>query len=153
MNMTEIKNRLLAYVQKYAQVKVDGLQQQIRELQQDLSAEAKSTAGDKHETGRAMMQLELESLGSALREAELLQNQVRRLQITELTPAVVLYGSLVECQGQWYFLSVSAGSFELQGIKYYCVSLQSPVGKQLLGRAVGDQIRLPHVSLQITGIY
>lgn len=149
----EIKKMLLAHVQKYADSRVNGLQHQIRELQQDLATESKSTAGDKHETGRAMMQLELETLGSALKEAEFLQNLARRIQISGAESSVVLSGSLVVCQGQWYFLSVSAGCFTYQGICYYCVSLQSPVGKQLLGKAVGDTISLPAGALQITAIY
>jgi hypothetical protein len=149
----EIKKMLLDHVQKYADSRVNGLQHQIRELQQDLATESKSTAGDKHETGRAMMQLELETLGSALKEAEFLQNLARRIQISGPESLVVLSGSLVECQGKWYFLSVSAGCFRYQGISYYCVSSQSPVGKQLLGKAVGDTISLPAGDLQITGVY
>jgi len=153
MVMSDIKKSLLDYVQNYADSKVTGLMQQIRELQKDLTSEAKSTAGDKHETGRAMMQLELETLGLALKEAEFLQNLARRIQIADHSNSVILSGSLVECQGHWYFLSVSAGCFNQNDLDYYCVSIQSPIGKQLLGKAVGDKICLPVGELLITGIY
>lgn len=151
--MQDIKNNLLLHVQNYASSRVTGLQHQIRELQQDLMAESKSTAGDKHETGRAMIQLELEKRGAALKEAEQLQKVVRKIQISAQAPRVALLGSLVACQDHWYYLSVSAGCFKHLGIDYYCVSGQSPLGQQLLGKSVGDKIKLPAGELQITGIY
>jgi len=42
----------------------------IIRVQESLAAEGKSTAGDKHETGRAMLQLEREKLGLQLKNAD-----------------------------------------------------------------------------------
>lgn len=46
------------------------IQGQIKELETALTSETKSSAGDKHETGRAMIQLEREKLGQQLAELE-----------------------------------------------------------------------------------
>ena len=51
--------------------KIEILEQQKKSLQKDLTSEIKSSAGDKHETGRAMIQLELEKLGNQIHKIEL----------------------------------------------------------------------------------
>ena len=41
------------------------MKKSILELQQSLDSETKSSAGDKHETGRAMLQIDLEKAGKS----------------------------------------------------------------------------------------
>ncbi|MBK7855608.1 MAG: hypothetical protein IPJ79_12525 [Bacteroidetes bacterium] len=50
--------------------RIAGLKNSIATLLDDAESEMKSSAGDKHETSRAMMQLEQEKLTYQLAEAE-----------------------------------------------------------------------------------
>lgn len=151
--MERIKNRLYKHVMEYASGRIAGLRQQMLEMQDSLLSESRSTAGDKHETGRAMIQLELEKLGAALREAELLEAYVQKIPRNKPVSASVALGSLVHCANQWYFLSISAGAYKEGNVTYYCISGKSPVGQQLLGKTVGEMVSLPVGELQIKGIY
>ena len=58
-----IKEKLFFHCENYLQKRKDLLEQRKNELQLALTSETKSSAGDKHETGRAMIQIEREKLG------------------------------------------------------------------------------------------
>ena len=66
----EIKESLLHFCQDYVRQKQEVLKKRGASLQESLNSETKSSAGDKHETGRAMVQLEQEKLGQQLQEIE-----------------------------------------------------------------------------------
>ena len=55
------------------------LQNAINRAQESLDSESKSSAGDKHETGRAMAQLEMEKLGGQYESARKLLLIANRL--------------------------------------------------------------------------
>ncbi len=151
--MSREKEALFEHCRAYAAKRVQSLKSQIRELQEDLNSETKSTAGDQHETGRAMMQLELERFSQALDEAERLEGALKRLPSPKTQSDRVIAGSLVECGALRYYLSISAGSCNLEGQTYYCVSVESPVGQQLLGKTLGATLTLPAGKFQITAIH
>ena len=65
-----IKQELFGQCQNFVNSKLDTIRQTINELQQALNSETKSSAGDKHETGRAMIQLEREKMGRQLAEVQ-----------------------------------------------------------------------------------
>lgn len=144
------KQALYEHCCAYADRRIHSLQSQIRELQEDLNSETKSTAGDQHETGRAMMQLELERLSQALDEAERLEGVLKRIPSPKTHSERIIPGSQVECGTVRYYLAISAGACTIGGRTYYCVSAESPVGQQLLGKRVGDTIALPTGNLRIT---
>ncbi|MFM1879476.1 MAG: hypothetical protein RLZZ241_2342 [Bacteroidota bacterium] len=151
--MNIIKRLLHDFVKGYADSRKTALIKQIKGLQEDLGSEDRSTAGDKHETGRAMMQLELEKLGNGLKEAEILQQEIQKIPFPGQVSTIITRGSLVSCEGGWYYLSISAGVFKHQDIAYYCVSPQSPIGLQLMGKTTGDRISVPAGIFTIKGVY
>jgi len=60
MNSQEIKNILFKKCTAFITDREQTVTQIIKSNQQGLQSETKSSAGDKHETGRAMLQLEME---------------------------------------------------------------------------------------------
>lgn len=117
---------------------VSRLQHQHSELEESRNSESKSTAGDKHEVGRAMAQNELDNLGKRLAEQKERVNAIRNLS---LEPSLeVKAGSLVETNSGIYFLAVGIGKVEMEGKTYFVVSPISPIGQAMLGKEVGDSI-------------
>ena len=55
-----IKQELYKLCLEYVENRFQTIQNTIKEIQESLGSETKSSAGDKHETGRAMLQLERE---------------------------------------------------------------------------------------------
>ena len=109
------------------------------EILLDLESESKSSAGDKHETGRAMIHLEREKLGEQLKQAEHNLKLLLPLKNIDNSKKVGL-GSVVITDNLNYYLAVSSPEFILDSKKYYCVSSLSPIGKLLVGKTMGDLI-------------
>lgn len=116
-----------------------------------MSSETKSSAGDKHETGRAMAQLEQEKLSGQLATATQLTGI-----ITGIDPAAkhyhVQFGSLVQLDANWYFFSVGVGAIMVQEIKVFCLSAATPLGKILLKKKLGDSIAFNGKNMSIRSL-
>ncbi len=114
------------------------LQASINQAREAANDDTKSSAGDKHETGRAMAQLEQEKLGKQLQElytqAELLK------RIPEVNTAIVAVGSVVSCSTMNYYMAIAIGKLNLSNEAYFAISAQSPIGQLLLGKKAGDSI-------------
>lgn len=124
------------------QEKMTRIQSAFDALQESLVSDTKSSAGDKHETSRAMTQLEQEKLSNQLM-------QTRRLQeiLAQIDPnskhEKVQFGSLVATDAGTFFISVGLGVLLHKTEEFYCIAATSPVGQTLLGKKVGDSITTP----------
>lgn len=58
-----LKEELYELCVDFVDSRLSTIQQTIESNQKALTSETKSSAGDKHETGRAMLQLEMEKAG------------------------------------------------------------------------------------------
>ncbi|TDT46195.1 transcription elongation GreA/GreB family factor [Maribacter spongiicola] len=113
------------------------IQNQIKELESALTSETKSSAGDKHETGRAMIQLEREKLGQQLAELEKTQQLLLKVP-KDRNASTVGLGSLVVTDSFVYYIAISAGEFKSKPKSVYCISAATPIGKLVFGKKVGD---------------
>jgi len=102
-----------------------------------LSSETKSSAGDKHETGRAMLQLEIEKASQQLEGIHEMRLILSKIRIDDISEVIKL-GSVVITNNGSYFLAISTGEINISGLKYFAVSTASPIGKLLLGKSVGN---------------
>lgn len=109
----------------------------IRSHQKALLSETKSSAGDKHETGRAMLQLEMEKAGQQLAAAQAMQETLAKINPLKRSSLVSL-GALVTTNIGIYFLSVSAGQIKIKDQVYFAISTSSPIGSVMLGKKEGD---------------
>jgi transcription elongation GreA/GreB family factor len=111
----------------------------LDELHASMEDETKSSAGDKHETARAMVQLEQEKLSKQLNEFVHMKGI-----LTQINPTVkhlqVGMGSLVETSEGWYFLSVGLGQISIDDKRVFALNPQAPIGQQLKGKKVGDEV-------------
>lgn len=145
----EIKQQLYRYCRDYAGQRVRRLRQQLADLRESLDSETKNSTGDKHETGRAMIQLEQEQVAQALREAERLEQDAERLPKPSPAAGPLAPGSLVRCGEHWYYIGIGAGAVTLDGQRYFCISPASPAGLQFLGKSKGDTVVLPAGTFRI----
>lgn len=108
-----------------------------------LTSETKSSAGDKHETGRAMLQLEMEKTSQQLDGIHDMRLILSKVMIDDISEIIRL-GSVVITNRGNYFLAISAGEINISGSKYFAVSTASPIGKLLLGKRVGNAFVFNH---------
>lgn len=111
----------------------------IESLSEDARNDAKSAAGDKHETALSMMQLEQEKLNAKLAEIRAQQDILNKMDGHKVHSRIAL-GSLVEANGMLLFLSAALPKVEIDGRKVLALSPQSPLGVQLMGQEVGFSV-------------
>jgi len=104
-----------------------------------LESESKSSAGDKHETGRTMMQLEEQKATVQLYAALEVKQTMEQIDINKENNVAAL-GSLVICDKGNYYIAISSGKMKIDETLYYGISLQSPIGIMLAGKLIGDQV-------------
>jgi len=107
----------------------------IASADQSLQDETKSSAGDKYETSREMIQQDLNRYQQQLAVA---QQDRAALEKLDLTPAKhVSTGGLVKTDTAVYFVASSVGLVKLEGVSVFVISPKSPIGQLLLGKSVG----------------
>ncbi|HLU87083.1 MAG TPA: hypothetical protein VKZ44_04955 [Taishania sp.] len=146
MNKTAVVSGISEYLIK----KINQLNHEIDQLRIDISSDSKSTAGDKHETSRAMAQLEMEKIGKQIQDYQ--KQHQWLLQMTnsdDKTESCIKIGSLIQLSNSWYLLGIGLGKIELSNGSIFCISAQSPIGQQLLNKQIGDEIFLQDITLSI----
>lgn len=123
----------------------------IAEARKASENDTKSSAGDKYETGRAMMQQEIDLNTRQLLEAKKIQAQLQQIS-ADAVHITAQTGSLVATDQGDFYLAVSAGALFIDGKKYQAISLASPIGTQLKGKKTGDIILLNGKSFKILKI-
>ena len=126
--------------QRYLQMVNDNiglLQEDLADLKESGTHETKSTAGDKHETALAMLQIEQANKREQLQKVVAQKMVVERINPTIAAP-IVVNGSLIKTDKDYLFISVALGKAVVEGITFTALSPQSPLGKELMGLKAGD---------------
>jgi hypothetical protein len=108
------------------------LEREILDMEKARDTNTKSTAGDKHETGRAMAQNEIEQLSKQLIKIRKDYSFFQQLDLRRRLPEVAL-GAYVKTSTKNFFIGPALGKIEFNNDEVYCISPASPVGAQLLG--------------------
>ncbi len=137
--MTDIilKTKLLNFCMKQLELRYFKIKKAISNVEESLFEESKNSSGDKHETARAMAQIERESSGKQLLEIEKLFKILKRIEV-DTSSEYIRLGSLVLTDQLNYFISLSIGKSTVHGVDYHSVALNSPVGLLLLGKRKGE---------------
>jgi transcription elongation GreA/GreB family factor len=135
--MNDIKRKLYDHCVDFLNRRIVTAREAIRIAQESANDETKSSAGDKYETGRAMMQLEIEKNATQLEEALKQKKTLDSINI-ELQPVNIQNGSLVFTDQGNFFLAISVGFVVIEDKSFAVVSAQSPIGSKLIGLKSGD---------------
>lgn len=151
MSISETKNKLLQKCRLAVGTRFDKIRKTIADIEESLLEESKNTSGDKHETGRAMLQIDRENAGKQLLEIEKLIQLLDRIDVNATTDYVRL-GSLVTTDKFKYFISISIGAVSLENENYLCVALNSPIGLLLSGKKENDTFEFNGQIIRILNI-
>ncbi|MFK7783083.1 3-oxoacyl-ACP synthase [Psychroserpens sp.] len=151
MTTTNLKQGLYRQCQVFVDNRLQAIQKTIDEIQISLTSETKSSAGDKHETGRAMLQIEREKAGQQLAEIQKLNQILSKIDLSQTSNNIGL-GSIVLTSNANYFITISAGELKVDNQKFYAISANTPIGQLLLGKQKGDQITFRDYEFEIISI-
>ena len=133
MLQLKIKEALFEQCEEFVNKRLYNIENVISSNQKALQSETKSSAGDKHETGRAMLQLEMEKAGQQLSGIVQMKVVLSKIDVLKSSKNACL-GSIIFTDKARYFLSISAGQLVVADKSYFAISVASPIGKLLLGK-------------------
>ena len=156
--MRQLKALLLQHCFDYVEDLLDRAEKGIVEARTDAQQEQKSSAGDKFETHRAMMHLQMETFIKRKEVAEDLYSTLQRIALEKVIDQQIGLGSLIELERGWYYISISAPKFIHHNLQYTIISQEAPFYKQLQGKEVGDFIEWHNVNgeedwIEILSVY
>ena len=146
-----LKAALFQRCQEEVNNRMNTIQEIILSNQNALQSETKSSAGDKHETGRAMLQLEMEKAGQQLAGVIQMQELLSKIDVSKRSNIAHL-GSVVFTSKANYFLAISSGKLTVLDNEFFAISVASPIGKLLLGKKENDTISFNGESIKIQEI-
>ena len=145
------RQKIKSHYQNLLSEKINELRFMISDLAQDAQNDAKGSAGDKHETALSMMHLEQEKLNQKLAEIIEQKYVVDKIDADAIHNKIAL-GSLVQTNDMLFYISAALPKIQLENKTIIAVSPQSPLGSQLLGKSLGDEIVINTNRFQIKAI-
>ncbi|MQP24963.1 hypothetical protein GFJ94_07790 [Flavobacterium sp. LMO8] len=145
------KQKIKSQYQNQLSEKINEFRFMISDLAQDAQNDAKGSAGDKHETALSMMHLEQEKLNQKLAEIIGHKNSVDKIDADVIHNKVAL-GSLVQTNEMLFYISAALPKIQLENKTIIAVSPQSPLGSQLMGKSLGDEVMINTNRFQIKSI-
>ena len=145
------KKTVVAFLTTQLKNQIAQIRLQIENLSQDASENAKSSAGDKHETDLAMVHLEQEQLSKKL--SQLLENLQTWQQIDFASSAsTVKQGSLVKTNLGWLLISIALPQYKIENETVISISPQSPLGQLLIGKQPNERFELNQKTFEVQEI-
>ena len=149
--MTTLKQKIFYHYLKAINDKINLLQKVLADLKESGANETKSTAGDKHETALAMLQIEQANVRGQLKEVQVQKTVLEKINPV-LSPSVIVQGSLIKTNTGYLFLSIALGKAVIDDTTVTALSQQSPLGKQLMGLKAGDTAAIKNAQYIIESI-
>ena len=147
-NKIEIKRELFKICSQNIEQRISTIENRLKLIEESRNNETKSSVGDKYETGRAMMQMEEEKSKIQLLEANRVRQDLLKID-TERNFEKGELGSLISTNRGEYYLSIGIGKVNLKDKLYYCISMDSPIGKKLRNRQKGEEIGFNNMKIRI----
>ncbi len=145
------KEDIISTIIQILDKKIESAQQGIHSAKESRDNETKSSVGDKYETGRTMMQFELEKQMVQRNKAEAQKQELLKIELHKKSGNVQM-GSLVLTDIGHFFISIGLGKIQVKAQNIYCVSPASPAGRLLIGKQKNERISWQEKQINILEI-
>jgi transcription elongation GreA/GreB family factor len=136
--MSQLKEQLYLLCADYLKSREIEIKKLIEDAREAANNETKSSAGDKYETGREVMQQEIDLNLGRLNEVNKLKLALDRIPHDQKNETAQP-GAVVHTSVGNYYIAISAGTLKIDGTTYFVISSAAPIGIQLAGKKAGDQ--------------
>ncbi len=149
--MISIKNKAIEKISSIVNERIQEIESEIKETNDSKKNESKSSAGDKYETGREMIQQVLNNLESQLSKYKQMKNELDSIDFSTRLDVVKL-GSFIKTNTSYFLIAVAIGKINIDNIKVYAISLNSPIGNILKGKKKNDAFDFQNREIRILEI-
>ncbi|MBB5634285.1 transcription elongation GreA/GreB family factor [Pedobacter cryoconitis] len=135
--MEGLKAKLYQSCMDFILQRINTAETALQQAQEASNDDTKSSAGDKFETTREMMQQDIARNKNLLLDAN--QNLQLLTSLEETVPGdVVRNGALVYTSNGIFYISISAGQLKVDEQLVFAISAVSPIGQLLIGKKEGE---------------
>jgi hypothetical protein len=135
--MEDIKSAVYALCMDSINNRIHTAETALAQAQEASNDDTKSSAGDKFETTREMMQQDISRNKRLLSDAKQSLQQLENLSDAPLADTV-RNGALVYTSQGTFYISISAGQLKVEDQLVFAISAASPVGQLFIGKKVND---------------
>lgn len=147
------KETLINLIEIILNDKISNLKKDINSLKESQKNDTKSSMGDKYETGRAMIQLELEKYHSRLSSNNEMLSNLLKIN-PKLKTKNIQSGSLIKTNHGWFFISIGIGKVTVENnTEVIVLSPMAPLGRMFLNKAKNDSFDFQNRQYQIIEAY
>ncbi|MBC6111520.1 3-oxoacyl-ACP synthase [Pedobacter fastidiosus] len=137
--MSTLKPSLYQLCLTFIENRIENIEYSLQQARQASNDDTKSSAGDKYETTREMMQQEMDRNSKLLYEAGQQKIALQQIEHVE-TSKIVKNGSLILTSEGNFYISISAGELKHDEKTFFAVSQASPIGKLFIGKKVKEEL-------------
>lgn len=145
------KGKLINHLRSTIENQLDLLGNELQSIADEMSKETKSSAGDKFETSREMMNQErgrLEERLAHLKQQLIIISQFK----TDHSSGEIQNGSLVRTENFYFLFGLAFGKLIMDNFSIMVLSLTSPIGKKFLEKKVGDRVEFNNTIYTVQSI-
>ena len=135
-----LKTRLHEHLFQLLEKRISLLTAQRTQMSHDSTESGKGSAGDKHEVGIAMAQLEIEKIDQQISLAQQQLSALKRLDPNQVHEQVQS-GSLFQANGQVFYCAVPLGQIQIDGTNVFCLSPEAPIFQAIKGKSIGETLQ------------
>ena len=117
---------------QYVESRIQTAQQAMHRAQEAANEEGKSSAGDKYETTRAMMQIERDKAAQQLDESLKLKRILQGIR-TDVRVDKVSLGAVVLSDEINFYIAISVGKMQVEAKDFIAIAANAPVALALMG--------------------
>ena len=149
--MVSIKQSIKSEVLRQLVLKIEDISTAVTSLTESRDANMKSSAGDKHETSRAKIQIEIDLLSKQLNHVQWQKNNLSNMDINQIHN-VADVGSLIKTDKGYFLISIGWGRIQIRDEYYFVISVGSPIGRLLQNKKKGDSVQFRNTTYDILSI-
>jgi len=131
--------------------KIQSLLEDVKLIDDSAANETKSSAGDKYETSRAMLQQEKDK---KLGQLDLWHSHMATLKLIDTAKhETVQFGSVVITLSNVLYVAAPVGKFQSQGKQIFAISIEAPLYRVLAGYGKDDQVSFNGALIKIVDVF
>lgn len=134
-----MKEEIIEKCRQELKAKKLNISKEIEAVKDSMGSDTKSSAGDKYETGREMMNQERDKLQSQLGVIDRQLESLNQIKLNKRFEKID-FGAVVKTSRAHYFISISYGKISIQDKDYFMISAVTPLAQLMIGKKPGDKL-------------
>ncbi|HET8861096.1 hypothetical protein [Marivirga sp.] len=134
-----MKKEIIEKCRQELDTKKQNISREIEAIIYSMGSDTKSSAGDKYETGREMMNQEKEKLRAQLSVIDRQLDSLNQINFNNNFDKVS-FGAMVKTSVAAYFISISYGKITIENTDLFMISAVTPFAQILKGKKAGEKV-------------